>query len=102
MPIVVDLPKAKPVVTCSTCKHYQLDFGNWITRAPQFAKCARTKTVETKFDPVTGKNLTKSDINYCSIERGDYSFSDRCGPEGIHWFPRKKEGLFTLMKKEVA
>ena len=94
--------KENNVVTCSTCKHYQLEFINRITRAPQFAKCARTLKVETKFDPVTGKNRTTSDINYCATERGDYSFAERCGPEGIHWIPRNKKDLFVLMKKEVA
>ena len=91
------------VVTCTSCKHYQLNFINRIIRAPQFAKCARTRKVETSFDPVTGKNQTKSDISYCSTERSEYrGHNNECGPKGIHWIPRNKKDLFVLMKKEVA
>ena len=90
-------------VTCNTCKHYKLDFFNWLMHTPQFAKCARTKKTETVFDVVSGKTQTRTSIGYCSTERVDYrGHNNECGPQAIYWMPRKKEGLFTLMKRESA
>ena len=103
MPMAIELPKAPPVVTCNTCKHFKLDFINWITRAPQFAKCARTVETETVFDIVSGKTQTKTSISYCSTERVNYNgHNNECGPTAIHWVPRNKKDLFTLIKKEAA
>ena len=86
-------------VTCLSCKHsYRSLIAILIGFDPTFAKCKRSKTTTTSFDPVTGKTDTITSIEYCSTQR-TFEYGDYCGADGKHWQPKNNKDLFKLIKR---
>lgn len=86
-------------VTCLSCKHsYRSLIAILVRFDPTFAKCKRSKTTTTSFDPVTGKTDTVTSMDYCSTQR-KFSHGDHCGADGKHWLPKNNKDLFKLIKR---
>lgn len=76
---------------CINCKHSRRD---WIwnlmifdTEAYQFDKCHRKATIRNS--PINGKPEIV-EVNYCSCERMQSTFTDVCGPEGKYYQEKEK------------
>lgn len=96
----VNIDQIKTVKTCKSCKNYRYsvwdEAWSWLTDTGP--RCYRTLPAVT-VDIVTGNVRIPSiaQCDKCEREReSDYSGS--CGPKAIHWSPRKKDGLFELIK----
>ena len=86
-------------VTCLSCKHcYRSLIAILVRFDPTFAKCKRSASTTTSFDPVTGKTNTVTGMDYCSTQR-KFRGDDFCGADGKHWLPKNNKDLFKLIKR---
>jgi len=100
MPTMIAIESKEDMVTCTSCRHFKLGLANRLLGGQQFAKCGRTEEVSMTYDPVTGKTVEKSKIDYCSTARGDYKgHANECGPQGRHWVPKHTRDVFKALKR---
>lgn len=97
--MIIAIESKEDIVTCASCKHCYVSLANLLFGARHLAKCQRTERSTMTYDPVTGKTFKKVSIDYCGTERGDYGRRGECGPQGVHWVPKKTKDVFKALRK---
>jgi hypothetical protein len=78
--------------------HYIIEF-----KAPgsYSYRCAKSPSGEKiTFNPVTGNEKVKVEMERCETMRRSFVGEDRCGPEAKYWTPKKKKDLFKMLTKD--
>ena len=81
---------------CKDCTHFRFPFLDRIKGLSNvYGTCKLTTSTEVEYDYVNGKDRSRIVLKNASIER-KYG---ECGAEGKFWVTKKKNLLFTLLKK---